>query len=153
MSRRAPKHHSLDHAAKEIVRLVPDLIARLLRVPVDGRTLRFADTSVRSREHRADHVLLVGVLGEPGTFGWHLEFQAGDDRREFGRWNQKNAALNEQLKAPIALIIIYLQPGSAPDGFEIEAGGIRNRYQFTSIKLWEYEDRIRSGELSELAPS
>jgi hypothetical protein len=105
----------LDHAANEVVRLVPTLIPRLLNFAVAGRSLRFADTSVRSREFRADQVLLVGEMGEDLVFGWHLEFQAGDDRREFWRWIQKNAALNEQLKRPILLVVLYLQPSSAPN--------------------------------------
>ena len=65
MRRRKEQHHPLDHAAKEIIRLVPDLIPRLFRYPIGERTLRFADSSVRSREHRADQVLLVGAEAEP----------------------------------------------------------------------------------------
>jgi hypothetical protein len=149
---RSEQHQPLDHAAKEIVRLVPDLILRVLKVPVQERRLRFADASVRSRELRADHVLLVGDDNEPDAFGVHLEFQAGDDRREFARWNLKNAALNVQLKRPVALVIIYLQPGAAPSEFEIVAGGISNHHHFSVIRLWELEDRIRDGDLPELAP-
>jgi hypothetical protein len=146
------QYHSLDHAAKEIVRLVPDLIARIVDFPVEGRTLRFADSAVRSQELRADKILLVGDDGAPDAFGWHLEYQAGDDRRELPRWNLKNAALNVQLKRPIALIVIYLQPGAAPCDLEISAGGVSNHHRFASIRLWELEDRIRSGDLPELAP-
>ena len=44
-----------------------------------------------------------------------------------------------------------MQLGSAPGVWEIEAGA-RNRHEFTAIRLWEYEARIRSGEFPELAP-
>jgi hypothetical protein len=134
------------------MRLVPTLMPRLLNFAVEHGTLRFADSAVRSREFRADQVLLVCEVGEELAFGWHLEFQAGDDRREFWRWIQKNAALNEQLKRPILLVVLYLQRGSAPDVCEIESGGIKNRHEFAAIRLWEYEARIRSGEFPELAP-
>ena len=113
MRKRKEQHPGLDHAAKEVVRLVPNLIPRLLGFPVDPQSLRFADPTVRSREFRADQVLLVNDAGDTLLFGWHLEFQAGEDRREVWRWLQKNAALNEQLKRPIALVVIYLQPGGA----------------------------------------
>ncbi len=152
MRRRAEQPHSLDHAAKEIFRLVVDLTPRILGIQVSGRRLHFADTSVRSRELRADHVLLVGEENKPDSFGCHLEFQAGDDRRELVRWNLKNAALNVQLRRPVALVIIYLQPGPASCEFEVLAGGISNQHRFAAIRLWELEDRIRSGDLPELAP-
>lgn len=152
MRPRSEQHQPLDHAAKEIVRLVPDLILRMLRVPVRGRKLRFADTAVRSREFRADHVLLVGEDIEAEAFGVHLEFQAGDDRRELVRWNLKNAALNVQLKRPVALVIVYLQPSAAPFELDVSAGGISNHHRFAAVRLWELEDRIRAGDLPELAP-
>src|SRR5262249_45478138 len=113
---------------------------------------RFSDTSIRSREHRADMVLLFLEDGEEGAFGWHLEFQAGEDRRELLAWIQKNAALNSQLKRPISLIVVYLQRCAASSCLEITAGGVPNRHEFTAVRLWELEDRIRSGELPELAP-
>ena len=152
MRRRSEQHHSLDHAAREIVRLVPDLILRVLEISARGRRLRFADTAVRSRQLQADHVLLVGEDDDPDPFGCHVEFQAGDDRREFPRWNLKNAALNVQLNRPVALVIIYLQPGAAPCELEIVAGGISNYHRFVAIRLWELEERIRTGDLPELAP-
>lgn len=152
MPKRKEQHPGLDHAAKEVVRLVPTLIPRLLDCELGDRHLWFADSSVRSREFRADQVLLVGIAAGDPVFGWHLEFQAGDDRREIWRWIQKNAALNEQLKRPIILVVLYLQLGNASNVCEIEVGGIKNRHEFAAIRLWEFEQRIRSGEFPELAP-
>jgi predicted transposase YdaD len=39
-----------------------------------------------------------------------------------------------------------------PDGYEDELGGLTNAHRFVRILLWEHEERIRSGELKELAP-
>ncbi len=152
MRRRREQHHPLDHAAKEIFRLAPDLVARLLGITAVVQPMRFADTSVRSREHRADKVMLFGDDGETGAFGWHLEYQAGDDPRELLPWVQKNAAMNVQLKRPISLVVVYLQRCAASNSLEISAGGITNRHEFVAIRLWEFEDRIRNGEFPELAP-
>jgi hypothetical protein len=152
MKRNREQHHPLDHAAKKIFRLAPDLVARLLELAVSPLTLRFADTSVPARELRADQVLLFGDDGEENAFGWYLEFQAGENRRELSAWILKSAALNSQLRRPISLIVVYLQRCAASDYLEVNAGGVLNRHEFVSIRLWEFEERIRSGELTELAP-
>jgi hypothetical protein len=39
-----------------------------------------------------------------------------------------------------------------PDAFTVSGGGITNEHRFQRVLLWEHADRIRSGELAELAP-
>ena len=55
----------------------------------------------------------------------------------------------------MALIVIYLEKGdyaSFHDRIEVDLGRAKTLFQFTTVKLWEHTDRIRSGELVELAP-
>ena len=39
-----------------------------------------------------------------------------------------------------------------PEGFEEDFCGVMNGFRFARVLLWEHADRIRSGELKELAP-
>jgi hypothetical protein len=34
----------------------------------------------------------------------------------------------------------------------IQRGGGRNRFEFETVRLWEHAERIRGGDLQELAP-
>ncbi|MDZ7362101.1 MAG: DUF4351 domain-containing protein [candidate division KSB1 bacterium] len=73
----------------------------------------------------------------------------------FPAFNLKNAALQVHFNLPVITVLIYLERGkyaAFPDGYENELGGLVNAHRFARILLWEHEARIRSGELTELAP-
>jgi hypothetical protein len=56
---------------------------------------------------------------------------------------------------PAVLTVVYLAKGDRaafPAIHRVEGGGLVNEYRFHTIHLWEHADRIRSGELRELAP-
>jgi hypothetical protein len=56
---------------------------------------------------------------------------------------------------PVVLLALYLQRGDRatfPDQYRPQAGGLAMNVTFPVIRLWEHADRIRSGELPELAP-
>jgi predicted transposase YdaD len=60
-----------------------------------------------------------------------------------------------QLGIPAVLTVVYLAKGDRaafPAIHRVEGGGLVNEYRFHTIHLWEHADRIRSGELRELAP-
>jgi hypothetical protein len=50
------------------------------------------------------------------------------------------------------LTVLSKSYATFPDGYEDELGGLTNAHRFVRILLWEHEERIRSGELKELAP-
>lgn len=86
---------------------------------------------------------------------WHLEYQIAPDRRREAGWLLKNAALNAQLGMPVVLTVVYLTRGRRrrfPVIHTVSAGGLANRHTFHTLRLWEHAERIRSGELPELAP-
>lgn len=76
-------------------------------------------------------------------------------RRDFRRLNLKNAAAQVFFDAPVITVLVYLKKGdhpTFPEEYEDELGGLQNSHRFSCVLLWEHADRIRSGELKELAP-
>jgi hypothetical protein len=145
----------LDLSLKTLCRHVPAALLRLAGVEVDAGTIYPEDVSVILPEFRADDVLLIGPPGDPDRWGVHFEYQAQPDARQLRKWWLKNAALNEQLDLPVFLVILYVERGDRrgfPDSYTEEKGSLVNSHQFTRLLLWEHAERIRSGELAELAP-
>jgi hypothetical protein len=70
-------------------------------------------------------------------------------------WFLKNAALTAQLGRPVILTVLYLTRGRYarfPATYLASGGGLKNRYTFHTLRLWQHAARIRGGELRELAP-
>ena len=105
-------------------------------------------------ELRADHLFRIEEEGVPP---WELqvEYQIEPDPRQVPGWIAKNAALNHQRKIPVVLLVIYLRKGDRtrfPESHVVEAGGLKNEHRFETVRLWEHRERIRTGDLRELAP-
>lgn len=52
-------------------------------------------------------------------------------------------------------MVINLKKGDRatfPNRSNGEVAGISTEFRFTAVRLWEHADRIRSGQLAELAP-
>jgi hypothetical protein len=152
---RTEPHDLIDRSLKVLTRHAAHAFCRLAGVAVAPHQIRFEDSAVNLAEFRADQILLLGEEGDPGRWGWHLEFQIEPDARVVGGWLLKNAAFNERLGIPVVLTVVYLTRGDRatfPDSYAIEGGGRRNEHLFDIICLWEHADEIRSGALAELAP-
>lgn len=68
---------------------------------------------------------------------------------------REGRALGRQLQMPVVLLVIYLEKGNRAvfaDSYVVTVAGLSNTLHFTSIRLWEHAQRIRSGELWEFAP-
>lgn len=146
---------AVDRALKVLVDCVPSAFLRLAGVCAPADEIHLANPVVNVPELRADHVFRVGALGAPGTWHLHLEYQLQPDARVLSGWCLKNAALNYQLKSPVILVAVYVRRGSRatfPNRHRIEGGPLANTYLFEVLRVWEHLDRIRSGELAELAP-
>jgi hypothetical protein len=133
-----------------------------LQVPAD--VIRVEDPNVNLPELRADHVFIIPFeqanTAEPvGTdnneIAVYLEYQLDPEASVLTSWFAKCAGLTRQLGMPVVLLVIYLQRGDRatfPDEYRVAIGDLSTSFTFTAIRLWEYADRIRSGELAELAP-
>jgi predicted transposase YdaD len=145
----------IDRSLKVLIRRVAPAFFRLAGVSVDPATISPGDVSVNLPEHRADQVFLVGDTTDPSRWALHLEYQLQPDARVLRGWLLKNAALTMQLEVPVILTVVYLAKGDRatfPTCYTATGGGLTNEYRFHTIHLWEHADRIRSGELQELAP-
>ncbi|HIQ05829.1 MAG TPA: hypothetical protein EYH31_09070 [Anaerolineae bacterium] len=63
--------------------------------------------------------------------------------------------LTRQYRMKVVSVVIYLHRRLAdvPGVYEVTLGNrVVNRYEYQVVKLWEYEDAIRRGELRSLAP-
>jgi hypothetical protein len=146
--------HELDRAVKVVCALSPNCLLDLFygsghKVVLKG----VEDAQIQIPEHRADKVWRAHDGVREGCIA--LEAIAVPDRRDFPSINLKNAALQVSLKVPVITVLVYLVRGNYatfPDGYEDELGGLTNAHRFVRILLWEHEERIRSGELKELAP-
>jgi predicted transposase YdaD len=145
----------IDRSVKILIRRVPPAFFRLLGLVIDPDAIRPGDVSVNLPEFRADQLFIVGAEDDPARWALHLEYQLQPDARVMRGWFLKNAALTAQLELPVILTVVYLTRGSHstfPAAYIVGGEGLTNEYRFHTIRLWEHADRIRGGELPELAP-
>jgi predicted transposase YdaD len=145
----------LDRSLKALIRTVPPAFFRLAGAEVDPAAIQPGDVSINLPEFRTDQVFLVGAADDPERWALHIEYQLQPDPRVLPDWHYKNGALGAQLRIPAILVVLYLEKGDRatfPDAYTVVRDGLTNRFEFHAIRLWEHADRIRSGELPELAP-
>jgi predicted transposase YdaD len=134
---------------------LPEGLFRLAGLPADLPRTRLEDTAVNLPELRADHVFIFGEHGDPECRGLYLEYQLQPDPRVVPDWFAKCGALVKQLDVPVVLLAIYLERGARatfPDSYSTSLGNLRNSFGFEVVRLWEHAERIRSGDLWDLAP-
>lgn len=111
------------------------------------------DPQINIPERRADKVWLVADQGKDAVI--HIEIMLEPKASELPNFNTKAALLQEILKRPVVTVIVYLEKGkyeTFPYSYESQAGSLKNTHVFACILLWEYKDRILSGEFKEFAP-
>lgn len=85
----------------------------------------------------------------------HLEFQLEHFADFPRRICHVHGALTQQFKLPVLSFAIYLQRRKAPIPHEylVEINQLPiNRFSYPVIKLWDYVEQIRNGQLRALAP-
>ncbi|MEK7729393.1 MAG: DUF4351 domain-containing protein [candidate division KSB1 bacterium] len=146
--------HELDHAIKKICHWHPNCVLDLFFG--SNRTVelkRVEDAQIQIPEHRTDKIWRVREGEKEGAL--LLEAITEPDQRDFDKIELKNVATRINLKIPVVTVLVYLQRGryaTFPEGYEDEIGGLTTKHVFSRILLWEHAERIRSGELKELAP-
>ena len=139
----------IDRAIKALFRECPTLVTRLAGMDVAAEDIRVEDPNLNLPELRADHVFVVpeGAI--------YLEYQLNRDDRLLPSWAAKWGGLSKQLNMPVVLVVLYLRRGNYatfPAQMASQVGGFRTGLNFTAIRLWEHSERIRNGDLPELAP-
>ena len=145
----------IDKAVKNLFRLSPTLVTRLAGLDVAAEDIRVEDPNLNLPELRADHVFILAESEMEPESAIYLEYQLRPDPDLLPSWAAKWGGLARQLKMPVVLVVLYLQKGDRatfPAQFRMRRGGFETELRFTAIRLWELEERIRSGELAELAP-
>lgn len=85
----------------------------------------------------------------------HIEFQLEHEADFPRRMHSYHGALSEQFKIPVLSVALYLSPrlSELPAEYLVRVGGqVVHRFTYPVVRLWDYVDRIRSGEYRELAP-
>ena len=85
----------------------------------------------------------------------HLEFQLEHFTDFPRRLCYAHGALTQQYKLPVFSIALYLNYRKAPipSEYVVKLGEtVINRFTYPVVKLWEYTEQIRNGQLRELAP-
>jgi len=124
-------------------------------IPADPSLLRLEDSGVIVKELHADQVLVHAATRSAAAFGLCIEYVWELDRDRLRGWILKALTLEETLNHTVLLVVVYLRPTAAaerPDRLVRRAGGKSNHHAFETVYLWEFAERIRSGELPELAP-
>jgi predicted transposase YdaD len=151
-----PRQPSLfDRSIKFLARHAPAAFLKLAGAELRDEPFRWEDTSVNLPEFRADQLLAVGGPGAGIQRAFHFEYQLRPARKVLRGWFLKNAAFSAQLDSPVVLVGFYLRRGGRtrfPATYRAEADGLANEFRFETVRLWEHADRIRTGELPELAP-
>lgn len=145
----------IDASVKALLREFPAATARLARLDPVPDTVVFEDTAVNLPERRADHVTVLGDADDPKRGAMYLEYQLRPNPALISEWEYKRCALRVRLQMQVVLLVLYLEKGDRarfPDAHVEEVCGVQNEFRFTAVYLWEHADRIRSGELWELAP-
>jgi hypothetical protein len=144
----------IDRAIKVVFRLYPEKCLDLFfgkdrQVVFQG----VEDPQINLPERRADKVWLVSEQGRDGAL--HIEAILEPKKSELANFYVKNALLEAVLKRPVITVLVYLEKGryqTFPNTYERSVGLFKNAYIFACVLLWEYKDRILSGEFKEFAP-
>ena len=150
-SQESETHNPIDVSMKMLIRGRPEAALSLAGLEANTLKYRFEDTSVLTREYRSDQVMILDI--PKLAISW--EYQLAPKADTLRNWFAKCANLTIQLDMPVLLVAIYLEKGDYAtflDRHETTFGSLTTLFQFNAIKLWEHADRIRSGELIELAP-
>lgn len=145
----------VDACVKTLLREFPGVIARLAGLSALSEQVFFEDTAINLPERRADHVLVLGSPDDPKRGALYVEYQLRPNPALIPEWEYKRCGLRIRLQIDVVLLVLYLEKGDRstfPDSYIEVVGGVSNEFRFTSVRLWEHAERIRNGELWELAP-
>jgi len=144
----------IDRTLKILAAKYPGVFQRLLFG--DKSEIEFLgvdDTAINIPEQRSDKIFKFR-RGNRDIF-ISFEFMIQPKRKDLQKFHIKNGLLTAALHKPVITVIIYIEQGkyrTFPFEYVTKLDGIEMSTRFPRVLLWEYADRIRSGEFKELAP-
>jgi len=144
----------IDRTLKILAAKYPKVFQRLLfGDKAEIEFLGVEDTAINIPEQRSDKIFKFR-RGKRETF-ISFEFMIQPKRKDLQNFYVKNGFLTAALRKPVITVIVYLERGkyrTFPYEYATQLDGIEMSTRFARLLLWEYADRIRSGEFKELAP-
>ena len=144
----------LDRTLKILATKYPGVFQRILFGDRPGiEFLGVEDTAINIPEQRPDKIFKFR-RGKRET-NVIFEFMIQPKRKDLKRFYIKNALLTASLRKPVITVIVYLERGkyrTFPYEYTVRLDTIEMSTRFVRILMWEFADRIRSGEFKELAP-
>lgn len=149
------KEDPIDKGMKILARKNPESFLNLIFGSNYDYSLKVIEDPVLNiPEKRGDfiYVLQKGIE----EFGLHLDFQLIPRGEFLQRIFLYNALFTEKLGMPVCSVVIYPEKGdyaTFPQEYRVDVRKeLWNSFTFKAIKLWEYRDKIESGELLVLSP-
>jgi hypothetical protein len=144
----------LDRAMKILAARYPLVFQQLLfGENPEVKFEKVEDSAINVAEHRSDKIFCYLENGKRKIV--NLEFVIQPDPNDLLRFHIKNGLLTASYLVEVVTVIVYLERGryrTFPNEYVARIGQASTKTQFSRILLWEYKDRIRSGEFRELAP-
>lgn len=144
----------IDRTLKILAAKYPTVFQRLLfGDKTEIEFLGVEDTAINIPEQRSDKIFKF-QRGKKETF-ISFEFMIRPKRNDLQNFYIKNGLLTAALRKAVITVIVYIERGkyrSFPDEYNAQIDGIEMTTRFARVLLWDYADRIRSGEFKELAP-
>lgn len=119
----------------------------------DVKFEKVEDSVINVAEHRSDKIFRFLENERQKIVG--LEFVTQPSKSDLFRFHAKNGLLSASYLVEVVTVITYLERGdyrTFPNEYIAQIGSATTRTEFSRILLWEYKERIRSGEFKELAP-
>lgn len=146
----SPTINPYDRSAKVLFQERPADFLALVFPGIQAHQIRAENAQLNLTERRADNVC---VLDEETAV--LVEFMIAPDKRELRFFFTKAGMLAEALDKDVLLLVYYLTSGgyvNMPGEYQVRYGPIEQRYQFTTVSLWEHATAIRAGQCRALAP-
>lgn len=144
----------LDRVMKILAARYPQVFQQLLfGANPDIKFEKVEDCAINIPEHRADKIFSFFEGDKRKLISF--EFVTQPNRNDLMRFHIKNGLLTASYLVEVVTVIVYIERGryrSFPDEYVAQIGDAINKIQFSRILLWDYKDRIKSGELRQLAP-
>jgi len=144
----------IDRTLKILAAKYPNVFQRLLfGDKTEIEFLGVEDTAINIPEQRSDKIFKFRRSNKETFISF--EFLIQPKRRDLQKFYIKNGLLTAALRKAVITVIVYIERGKYrifPDEYIAQIDGIEMTTRFARVLLWEYADRIRSGEFNELAP-
>lgn len=145
-----------DRSLKILARDHPEIFLKLILKGDD----EVVDVAVRENpevnlaEKRLDYAFLITTKsGEKLVL--LLEFLFLPERGNLRKYYIKHGLMTAISDDPVILAVFYFSEGGSKEldlRYVMEAGGLRNSFQFEGVNLNEYKKQIEDGDLREFAP-